>query len=79
MRMWSAGSRSGEPGSATAKVRNACLPIWIATYAPTKRSARLPNAAGIAIDMTRLASMMASTSSRTGTASGSSWFVTQVV
>ena len=46
-RIWSAGSRSGASRSATTKVRNACRPTWIATYAPANSSARLLNASGM--------------------------------
>ena len=60
--MCSAGSRSCESRSATTKVRNTWRPIWIATYAPAKSSARSPNAPGIATAITRLANMIPSTS-----------------
>ena len=79
VRMWVAGARSGEPRPATTKARKAVLPTWIATYAPAKSRARLPNASGMATAITRLANMIASTSRRTTIESGSSMFVTHVV
>ena len=36
-----------------------CRPTWIATYEPAKRSARSPNASGIATAISRLASIIA--------------------
>ena len=67
------------PASAAAKVRNRWRPTWIATYEPANSSARSPNASGIATAISRLASMIPISSTRTAIDSGSSSFVTHVV
>ena len=79
VRIRSARARSGVPGPAAPNARNVWRPTWIVTYAPAKSSARSPNASGIAIAMTRLASITPISTSRTTNESGSSSFVTHVV
>ena len=71
--------RSTVPGDADTNVRNRCRPTWIATYDAANSIDRPPNASGIATAMNRLASISASSSSRTTVESGSSSFVTQLV
>ena len=77
--MSAARSRSIVPALADTKVRNACLPTWMATYEQAKSSPREPNASGMATAMSRVASMIPINSRRTTGESGSSSFVTHVV
>ena len=77
--MRAARSRSIVPWSAAAKVRKTWRPTWMATYDPAKSSPRSPKASGIATAISRLASMIPISSSRTAVKSGSSSFVTHVV
>ena len=50
-----------------------------ATYEIANRGARSPNASGIAMDISRLASITTSSTTRTGGLSGSTKLVIQVV
>jgi hypothetical protein len=72
-------SRSSVPPSAATNARNVCLPIWITTYDAANSRACSPNACGIATDISRLMSINAKRSKRTGTVSVSSSFVVHVV
>ena len=53
MRMSAARLRSIVPARADAKVRNACLPTWMATYEQAKSSPFDPNASGMATAITQ--------------------------
>ena len=79
IRIRPARTRSFVSASAATKVRNRWRPTWIVTYAPANSSALSPNASGIAIAISRLASISPISSRRTAIDPGSSSFVTQVV
>ena len=52
---------------------------WSTTYEQANSGARSPNASGMATDISRLAAITSSSTSRTGTESGSNQLVIQVV